>query len=81
MYRRTSPAGVAGTWVAKSSRGDDLLVRHSPHRPKGTRLDSGAPCSEVLVKVATLEVLSALTRPLQRDSSIVARTPAVELCP
>jgi hypothetical protein len=44
-------------------------------------MDSGVPCSEFLVEVATLEVLSALTRPLQRDSSILARTPVVELCP
>jgi hypothetical protein len=35
MYRRTSLAGVAGTWVAKSSREDDPLMRHSPHRPMG----------------------------------------------
>jgi hypothetical protein len=34
-----------------------------------------------LVKVASLEVLPALTCPLQRDSSILARTPAVEFCP
>jgi hypothetical protein len=50
------------------------------------RLDSGIPWSlwrnwtKVLVEVATLEVLSALTRPLQRDPSILAHTPAVELC-
>jgi hypothetical protein len=29
---------------------------------RDTRLDSGVPCSEILVEVATLEVLSALTR-------------------
>jgi hypothetical protein len=46
-----------------------------------TRLDLGAPCSEVLVEVATLKVLLVLTRSFQRDSSILARTPAVELCP
>jgi hypothetical protein len=34
-YRRTSPAGVAGTWVAKSPRGDDPLVRRGPCRPMG----------------------------------------------
>jgi hypothetical protein len=50
------------------------------------RLDSSIPWSlgrnwtEVLVEVATLEVLSALTCPLQRDLSILARTPVVELC-
>jgi hypothetical protein len=49
------------------------------------RLDSGTPWSlwrnwtEVLVEVATLEVLPELTRPLQRDLSILARTLAVEL--
>jgi hypothetical protein len=52
-----------------------------------TRLDPGA-CwslwcnrSEVLVKVATLDILLALTRPIQRDVGILARTPAVEFCP
>ena len=55
--------------------------------PPHTRLDLGAcwslRCnrSEVEVKVATLDVLSALTRPLQRDVGILARTPAVEFCP
>jgi hypothetical protein len=48
-----------------------------------TRLDPGAHwglrCShsEVVVEVATLDILSALTRPLQRDASILTRTPAV----
>jgi hypothetical protein len=52
-----------------------------------TRLDPGARwglrCyrSEVVVEVATLDVLSALTFPLQRDVGILARTPAVEFCP
>jgi hypothetical protein len=54
---------------------------------RDTRLDPGARwglrCnrSEVVVEVATLNVLSALTRPLQRDVGILARTPAVEFCP
>jgi hypothetical protein len=53
---------------------------------RDTRLDLGAPWSlwcdrsKVLVEVATLDVLSALTRPLQRDSGILAHTPAVEFC-
>jgi hypothetical protein len=52
-----------------------------------TRLDPGARwglrCnrSKVIIKVATLDVLSALTCPLQRDAGILARTPAVEFCP
>jgi hypothetical protein len=52
-----------------------------------TRLDPGARrglwCyrSEVVVVVATLDILSALTRPLQRDVGILARTPTVEFCP
>jgi hypothetical protein len=37
--------------------------------------------NEVVVEVATLDVLSALTRPFQRDAGIHARTPAVEFCP
>jgi hypothetical protein len=54
---------------------------------RDTRLDPGAPWSlgrdrsEALVEVATLDVLSALTRPLQRDKGILARTPTVEFCP
>jgi hypothetical protein len=50
------------------------------------RVDSGIPWSlwqnwtEVLVEVVTLEVLPALTCPLQRDPIILARTPAVDLC-
>jgi hypothetical protein len=52
-----------------------------------TRLDPGARWSlrcdrsEVVVEVATLDVLSALKRPLQRDSGILARMPTVEFCP
>jgi hypothetical protein len=52
-----------------------------------TRLDPAArwslQCnrSEVEVEVVTLDVLSALTRPLQRDTGILARTHAVEFCP
>ena len=37
--------------------------------------------SEVLIEVAALDVLAALTRPFQSDSGILPRTPAVELCP
>jgi hypothetical protein len=52
-----------------------------------TRLDPGARWSlrcnrsEVVVEVTTLDVLSALMHPLQRDVGILARTPAVEFCP
>jgi hypothetical protein len=52
-----------------------------------TRLDLGTSwglrCnrSEVVVEVATLDVLSVLSRPLQRDAGILTRMPAVELCP
>jgi hypothetical protein len=51
-----------------------------------TRLDPGAYWSlrcnrnRVVVEVATLDILSALTRPLQRDAGILTRTPAVEFC-
>jgi hypothetical protein len=52
-----------------------------------TRLGPGAHwclrCvrSEISVEVATLNVLSALTRPFQRDLGIFSRTPTVELRP
>jgi hypothetical protein len=36
--------------------------------------------SEVLIEVATTDVLVALARPFQRDPGILSRTPAVELC-
>jgi hypothetical protein len=51
-----------------------------------TRLELGAHCdlrcysSKVLIEVATLDVLAALTCPLQRDPGVLSRTPAVELC-
>jgi hypothetical protein len=64
MSRRTSLASVAGTWVAKSPCGDDPLVRRSHTDQWDTRLYSGIPCSEVLVQVASLKILAALTRPL-----------------
>jgi hypothetical protein len=35
MYRRTSRASVARTWVAESPREDDPLVWRSPRRPMG----------------------------------------------
>jgi hypothetical protein len=52
-----------------------------------TRLESGAHwglrCyrSEVLIEVATLDVLPVLPRPLQRDPGVLSRTPTVEFCP
>jgi hypothetical protein len=52
-----------------------------------TRLDPGTRwglrCyrSKILIEVATLNVSSALPRPLQGDPGILSRTPAVELCP
>jgi hypothetical protein len=52
-----------------------------------TRLGPGAHwglgCyrSEVLIEVATLDVLAALTRPFQRDPGVLSRTPTVEFCP
>jgi hypothetical protein len=54
---------------------------------RDTRLESGAYwglwCnrSKVVVEVATLDVLTALTRPLQGEAGILARTPAVEFYP
>jgi hypothetical protein len=52
-----------------------------------TRLDPGSRwglrCyhSKILIDVATLDVSSALPRPLQGDPGILSRTPAVVLCP
>jgi hypothetical protein len=49
-----------------------------------TRLNPGADrCNrgEVVVEVAALDILSALTRSLQRDAGILACTPGVEFCP
>jgi hypothetical protein len=86
-YRRTFPAGAAGTWMAMTSRGDDPRVRRSPRWPRGhplgTRCPLGLRCyrSEVLIMVATLDVLSALPRPLQRDLGVLSHTPVVEFCP
>jgi hypothetical protein len=52
-----------------------------------TRLGPGAHwclrcCrSNVLIEVATLDVLAALARPFQGDSGVLSHTPTVELCP
>jgi hypothetical protein len=52
-----------------------------------TRLRSGSHwrlrCNhtEVLIEVATINVLAALARPFQRDSGILSRTPAIEFFP
>jgi hypothetical protein len=37
--------------------------------------------SKVLIEVAALDVLVALARPFQGDTSVLYRTPVVELCP
>jgi hypothetical protein len=37
--------------------------------------------SEVLIEVATHDVLAALARPFQRDPGVLSRTPTVEFCP
>jgi hypothetical protein len=66
------------------------MIRESgaAHTGQGnTRLEPsahwGMQCyrSEVLIEVATLDVLPALPRPLQRDPGVLSRTPAVEFCP
>jgi hypothetical protein len=52
-----------------------------------SRLRPGAHCglrcyrNKVLVEVATLNVLSALTRPFQRNPGVLSRTPPVEFGP
>jgi hypothetical protein len=43
MFRRTFPAGAAGTWVAMTPRGDDPQERRSPHRPRGLSFGTGCP--------------------------------------
>jgi hypothetical protein len=35
---------------------------------------------EVLIEVAALDVLATVARSLQRDPSVLSRTPAVEFC-
>jgi hypothetical protein len=52
-----------------------------------TRLDPSARWSlrcnrsEVIIEVVTVDVLSALTHPLQRNAGIFSRTPAVDFYP
>jgi hypothetical protein len=52
-----------------------------------TRLGPGAYwclrclCGEISVEIATLNVLTMLTRPFQRDPCVFFRTPTVELRP
>jgi hypothetical protein len=54
---------------------------------RDTRLGPGAywclRCNrnEVLIEIATIDVLAALAGPFQGDSGILSRTPATELCP
>jgi hypothetical protein len=43
MFHRIFPAGAAGTWVAKTPRGDGLLVRRSLRRPRGHPFGTGRP--------------------------------------
>ena len=68
-------------------RGDNPRERRSYAGQGDTRLGPGAHwclrCyrSEVLIEVATIDVLAALARPFQRDIGILSRTPAVEFCP
>jgi hypothetical protein len=49
MYHRTSLAGAARTWMAKSPRGDDPLVRRSPRWPTGHPLGSERPLEFVVL--------------------------------
>jgi hypothetical protein len=87
MFRRIFPAGVAGTWVARMSRGDDPPKRRTHSGQGDTHVGPGAHwclrCnrSEVLIEVTSIDVLAALARPFQRYPSILSRTPAVEFCP
>jgi hypothetical protein len=43
MYRRTSPAGAAGTWMARTPRGDDPRERRNPRRLMGPPPEFGRP--------------------------------------
>jgi hypothetical protein len=43
MFRRIFPAGVARTWVAMTSHGDDLRGRRNPHWPRGHPFGTGCP--------------------------------------
>jgi hypothetical protein len=66
------------------------MIRDSgaAHAGQGdTRLEPGAHwglrcyLNEVLIEVATLDVLPALPRPLHRDPSVLSRAPVAEFCP
>jgi hypothetical protein len=60
--------------AAYSGQGDIRL------RP-GAHLCLRCNRSEVLIKVASIDVLAALACPFQRYPGIFSRTPAVEFCP
>jgi hypothetical protein len=66
------------------------MIRKSgvAHTGQGdTRLGPGAQWClrrnrcEVLTEVATIDVLTALTRPFQGYTGVLSRTPVVEFCP
>jgi hypothetical protein len=85
-FRRTFPAGVAGTWVAMRPRGDDP-ESGAAHAGQGDTCwgPSAHWClrcrrGEVLIEVAALDVLATLARPLQRYHGVLSRTPSVEFC-
>jgi hypothetical protein len=87
MFRRTLPTGASKTWVAMT-RAEMIRESGAAHAGQGdARLGPGVHwclrCnrSEVLIEVATIDVLATLARPFQRDPGILSRTPAIEFCP
>jgi hypothetical protein len=73
--------------MARTPRRDDPREQRSHTGQGDNRLEPGAHwglrCyrNKVLIEVATLDVLAAFTRPLQRDPGVLSRTPAVKFCP
>jgi hypothetical protein len=83
-FRRTFPAGVAGTWVAMMTRGDDPRERRNPRRPRGHPLGTGCPLGPAALPQRSLDrgcgprCFGGLARPFQRDPDVLSRAPAVE---
>jgi hypothetical protein len=54
-YRRTFPAGAAGTWMAMTPCGDDPRERCSPRRPRGHPLGTGCPLGLAVLPQRSLD--------------------------
>jgi hypothetical protein len=87
LSHRIFSAGVAGTWATMTPCKDGQQGGAAHAGQGDTRLGPGAHWClrclriEISVEVATLDILSELTRPFQRDPGVFSRTPTVELRP